>query len=764
MKSHLPRILAALLTFVASTAASVRAEVPLQVVDTKAKTEVRIIADSTAISPGGTVRVGLLFKPEPGWHLYWLNPGDTGLPTRVTFEAPDGFAFGEIGWPSPLRFVDKLGGLSYGYEKEILVQAEVRAPDDLFQHTPEGTSVTIEAKASWLACKENCIQGTVRLGLPLPVREPESAGREGPDAPMFARYSGMVPVAAGPQWSVEFKPPAEPVRPGSSFEVQLFLKAVDGSAIAAISDAAATFIPRTDKGLVVRTVKPETADGGLRVTIAGEAMLESDPLTDRLDGVLAFMQGDKRVNLLVGTAIARAPGDAAAAVATTPTTPTSPGIGAASSAAVCEGVGPGSGPEDAISSFLLALLFAFVGGFILNAMPCVLPILSIKMLSLVEQSQERREVIWRHGLAYTGGVLASFLILAVLLVALKATNWAFQMQDPTFIAVFTSIVFAFALSLFGVFELSLPFASRIDEKVSNSHGYMSSFNYGIFAVLLGTPCTAPFLGPAMTYAFTQPPLELTLLLLTVGLGLAFPFLVLARFPAWRRLMPKPGAWLLTFKKAMAFLLVGTAVFLIHTLAFQVSRDALVGFLIFLSFLSLALWIYGNWTSPGRANKTRFIATFVSVGIVAVTANAFISTERPAPPSGAIMAGGIAWLDFDQVDVNALATGGRTVFIDFTAEWCTTCKVNENGAIYTDRVREALKALDVTSVKADFTVHKPAIAEWLTRFGQPSVPLYVVIPAGRPEDAFALSTILSIEDVVAGLCKGGASTAPTTASR
>jgi thiol:disulfide interchange protein DsbD len=214
---------------------------------------------------------------------------------------------------------------------------------------------------------------------------------------------------------------------------------------------------------------------------------------------------------------------------------------------------------------------------------------------------------------------------------------------------------------------------------------------------------------------------------------------------------------------MGFLLVGTAVFLIHTLAYQVSRDALVGFLIFLSIFSFALFVYGHWTSPGRSTRTRLTASVIVVALVAFSAHSFVSTERPPAPSGSIMAGGIAWLDFDQVDVNALARDGRTVFIDFTAEWCTTCKVNEESAIYTDRVREALKALDVTPVKADFTVHKPAIAEWLQRFGQPSVPLYVVIPAGRPEAAFALPTLLSVDDVLAGLCKGGASLV-TTAGR
>jgi len=739
------------------------AEAPPPQSDTKAKTKVSLVSDSTAVEPGSTFTIAIHLQPEPEWHIYWLNSGDTGLPTRVTFEGPDGLSFGEIAWPAPSRFVDKTGGLTYGYDKAVVLQSEVRVPDDLLARVAEGSLVNLEAKVAWLACKENCIQGSVHLGLSLPVREVAAADRRSANTPLLAIHAARVPSALPAEWMLEFKPTTSPVKGGTPFELKAYITHPAGEALTPHPDAAASFVPLTASGLIVRGATAKGLEtGGLEVTITGEADIETGPLTTELAGVLQLTHGGATRAFHVATTLERAPADPdVIAAALNPTVTSTPTIAAAGD--VCASVTGGSGGDELISSFMLALLFAFVGGFILNAMPCVLPVLSIKMLSLVEQAQEKREVIWRHGLAYTAGVLASFLILAIVLVALQATNWAFQMQDPTFVVIFTSIVFAFALSLFGVFELSMPFASKMDATVANSHGYMSSFNYGIFAVLLGTPCTAPFLGPALTYAFTQPPLELTLLLLMVGLGLAFPFLVLARFPAWRRLMPRPGPWLITFKKAMGFLLVGTALFLIQTLAYQVSRDALVGFLIFLAFFSLALWIYGHWTSPARGTRSRVLATMIALGTVALSANAFISTEHPAPTAGSVVAGGITWLDFDQVDVNAIAQGGKTVFIDFTAEWCTTCKVNESGAIYTDPVREALKALNVTAVKGDFTIHKPEIAVWLQRFGQPSVPLYVVIPAGRPADAFALPTILSVNDVLAGLCRGGKSTSGTTAS-
>ncbi|HRE92508.1 MAG TPA: thioredoxin family protein, partial [Myxococcota bacterium] len=418
----------------------------------------------------------------------------------------------------------------------------------------------------------------------------------------------------------------------------------------------------------------------------------------------------------------------------------------------CADVPPLDRTDDGkLSSFALALLFAFLGGLILNAMPCVLPVLSLKILGIVEQAKDSPQTVWRHGLFYTAGVLASFLVMAILLIALQQTSWAFQFQDPVFVGVFTAIVFAFSLSLFGVFEIGLPGASKIDAAVAGSHGYASSFNYGIFAVLLGTPCTAPFLGPALTFAFTQPPFEMTLLLLSVGLGLAFPFLLLARFPGWRKILPKPGAWLMTFKKVMAFFLVGTAVFLLSIFAAQVSREALVSYLVFLTLLALSLFIYGNWTEPSRSPRVRWVATAVALGLTVWSAITFVSVDPPEGTGPTMTAGGITWHDFDRIDVNARASDGHLVFVDFTADWCTTCKVNEATAIHTDEVRDLIHALGVLPVKGDFTQYKPEIAKWLEKYEEPSVPLYVVIPPGRPDEAFKLPTLLSESDVKSGLC-------------
>ncbi len=776
---HRPLIALAslLLAMAAPPTALAAGEAPKTKVTTD-KVSARIVTDVSRVAPGARFRVGIHFETEPHWHIYWRHPGDTGIATEVTFQAPDGYHFGEVRWPTPRRFVDALGGSSYGYADEVLLFADVTAPADAL----EGSDLRVDAHASWLVCKENCIKGRADLALTLPVASPDPEGAESADRALFAKYAAAVPVPLPEGIVLDATLDREGVRAGESFAVTISVHDPSGAALTLPGEAGDAFFPAPAAGLRTTGVEVGQAAalpaGGLALEVSGEASRAESKRGDHIDAVLAleragepvFYEARVPIPRLAGVAEVAAVSPAPAAGSPHASPPhasspraTSPRASSKMAAAggICATAGAPSGPADAgLGSLWLALLFAFVGGVILNAMPCVLPVLSIKILSLVEQSDSDRKVIWRHGVVYTAGVLASFLALAILMISLQATNWAFQMQDPLFVAVFAAVVFAFALSLFGVFEVSLPGATRIEGKVAGSHGYMSSFNYGIFAVLLGTPCTAPFLGPAMTYAFTQPPLQLTLLLLTVGLGLASPFLLLAAFPQWKRLLPRPGPWLTTFKKVMGFLLVGTAVFLVHTLNTQVSRGAMSGYLVFLAILALGLWVYGHWGNPIRGRRSRYLGSVVAVAIVVGGAMSFVSTEPPAARAGTIMAGGIAWHDFDQLDVKAAAAEGRTVFIDFTAEWCATCKVNENTAIYNDTVRALFDQLDVMPVKADFTINKPQIGEWLERFDEPSVPLYVVLPAGKPDRPIKLPTLLSTQDVVNAVCEAGPSKVQT----
>lgn len=452
------------------------------------------------------------------------------------------------------------------------------------------------------------------------------------------------------------------------------------------------------------------------------------------------------------------------------------------------------------TSLATMLLFALLGGLILNVMPCVLPVLSIKVLGLVNQAEDDAKRIWLHGVAYTVGILVSFAALGALIIAAqtsgKMVGWGFQFQNSGFVATLVAVVFAFGLNLFGLFEVSFPGAGSLDQVAAKQHGLSGSFLNGVFATILATPCTAPFLAPALGFALSQPPAILMLMLLVVGFGLALPFLVLAAFPTWSRLLPKPGPWMTTFKKSMGFLLLGTAVWLLDVLSYQVSREGLISFLAFLLVIAFGGWIYGHWGDPMRSARSRWTAMIVALALIGGGAQAMIDLERPAPAAAPppvaaaptepgddqqedakpeeaaaaaavaapqpkiappVVDGEIQWLDFARNDVNAMAKEGKTVFIDFTASWCVTCKVFERTVINTDEMKAKLTKDCVVPVKADYTNEDPNITTWLKRFKRPGVPMYLILPAGKPDEVIKLPDALTASSMLEGLKKAGPST-------
>ncbi|MFT7579579.1 MAG: thiol:disulfide interchange protein/DsbC/DsbD-like thiol-disulfide interchange protein [Myxococcota bacterium] len=728
--------------------------------DTLSKDHVtaRLVSDVSAVAPGETIRLGVEFKMTPHWHIYWRHSGASGIPTKIDFTGPDGAAFEEMQWPTPKRignYTDP-AGVTYGYEDKVILFSDVVVPADLV----EGSSATFDAKVGWLVCYVNCINGRGNLRLTLPVRADDKADRLSGDAEAIAAFAALVPKRDSALRVTSTLRDSAGVAPGASFIVDVMIEGEAASTLTAHGDVASSFFPDPAKGLRVTDVKVKTAAGNqLALEIYGGASATAKQLGARFDGVLQFLLNAKPHAIEAQIAVPRV--QAAAAPVETAGVVVAPSMGiskagvARTAEEICASVPafvPNKNQTEGLASVWLALLFGFIGGLILNVMPCVLPVLSLKVMSLVEQSRDSPQTLRRHGLAYTGGVLTSFLILGLIMLGLQVTNIGFQLQSPVFIAIFVAVLVAFALSLFGVFEIALPGVNKLDQKVANSHGYSSSFNYGIFAVLLGTPCTAPFLGPAVTFATAQPPAIMLSILAAVGLGLAFPFLLIAFFPQWQRILPKPGPWLITFKKAMGFLLIGTAVFFINTFLAQVTHGAFIGYLVFLTILSLALWVYGHWAGPIRIPRTRGIATVVALALIVGSAFTFVSTEAPPVREGTITAGGMNWHDFRQNNPNDAALKGRSVFVDFTAEWCSTCKVNEANAIYTDEVREAAEVLGIVMIQGDYTREDAEISKWLTRFQEPSVPLYVVLPAGNPDGAMKLPTFpLSSDDVIGAMC-------------
>ncbi len=704
----------------------------------------RLVSDVDAIAPGGTFRLGVDFTIAPDWHMYWIYPGDVGLPTELRMEGPDGVAFGEVRWPAPQRLVSKNGLVSYGYANEVLAFSEVRVPDSAL----EGERVTVTAHAKWLVCAENCIPGEAALTLTLPV---QGVARASEAAKRIDAAAATVPVPVPPGVRVQSALSRTGVAPGEPFEAVFVIDSVDGRPLTDVE-----LYPAPADGLDTTAVQTETAGpnvpaGGMLARVAGVA--STDPSRDgaRLTVVLRAKRGGQPVAWEFSLAVPRLPIGAtgqpvqSALFATAPIQPGEPPPATLAAAPV------DTAPAISGPSLVTMLLFALLGGLILNVMPCVLPVLSIKVLGLVQQAEEERRTIWYHGVAYTAGILLSFAILGTILIVAKASGeavgWGFQFQEPAFVAGMGALVFAFGLSLFGVFEVELPGADALHGKTAHHHGYTASFMNGVLATLLATPCTAPFLAPALGFALAQPAFILMGFLLTIGLGLALPFLVLAAVPSWARHLPKPGPWMGTFKKAMGFLLIATTVWLIDVLAGQWDRAAMTHYLAFLTALAFAAWIYGHWGSYRFPQRTR-VAALAVAGLVTVGSGFALLRDAPAE------VGDIAWHDFSSVDVEALSGQGKTVFIDFTADWCVTCKVYERTVIDTAAIKDALALGCVTSVRADYTKEDPTITRWLERFKRPGVPMYLILPAGRPHEPMLLPDVLTESSLLEGLKKAG----------
>ncbi len=396
-------------------------------------------------------------------------------------------------------------------------------------------------------------------------------------------------------------------------------------------------------------------------------------------------------------------------------------------------------PKPVAANIWKYLLMAFLGGVILNIMPCVLPVLSIKAMSIVKQAHQGKSVIMRHSFAYTAGILFSFLILATVIVILKiageSVGWGFQFQNTAFVMVLTSMIFVFALSLFDVFIISPP-GMNAATKASGKGGYGGSFFSGIFAVLLATPCSAPLLGTALGFAFSQPPVLIIIFFLLIGLGLALPFILLGFNPKLMKVIPKPGEWMNIFKEIMGFLLLGTAVWLLHVVYQQNGGDYLLKVLIYLVFLGFATWLYGRFVRLEHSRFTQWLFTILAIIIVAASVYVFLPYEEmsaaPTAQNISTEKGFEGWYVFSPELVNELVAKGEPVFIDFGAKWCMTCLSNEKTVITTAEMKEAFELKKVNLIKGDFTKKNPVMQTFMKKFGRAGVPFYVLyIPGKEP---------------------------------
>ncbi|HNX00038.1 MAG TPA: thioredoxin family protein [Candidatus Cloacimonadota bacterium] len=385
-------------------------------------------------------------------------------------------------------------------------------------------------------------------------------------------------------------------------------------------------------------------------------------------------------------------------------------------------------------SILKFLLMGLIGGLILNVMPCVLPVLSIKAMSIVKQSHEDHRQIMQHSFIYVLGVMVSFLILAIIVIVLKTVGtqvgWGFQFQNPIFVVVLTAFIFLFALSLFDVFIIQMPGMNFVSNQ-STRKGLAGSFMSGVFAVVLATPCTAPFLGAALGFAFSQPSYVILPMFLFIGLGLSLPFIIIGFNPKSIKIFPKPGEWMNIFKEAMGFLLLATVVWLLDVLFNQVGGENLIRYIIFLLCIGFAAWLYGRFSKPEHPRHMQWLFFILSI-VVIVVSGSILLKFKPYDVNATVQNQTEEWQPFNPDKVNQLTDQGIPVFIDFTAKWCMTCKVNENTVLYSKEIKEALKDKKVSLFRADYTNGDKLIAEWLKRYNRAGVPLYILYVPGNKE--------------------------------
>lgn len=674
-----------------------------------------LIADSTAVVPGQTMAFGVLFDLAPGWHIYWRNPGDAGLATQLQWEWPEGWEAGPLQWPVPRRIIEPGDLQVFAYKKQVLLWQTVRVPE-----TFAASEATVRVRANWLVCEAICIPGSAFLELTLPV---ESSALPQNEA-TFAEYSAQLPQTTEPPFSTTWTPTAE------GWHLQL-----------AGDFPEADFFPyEQSEGEV-----PIEGHTKLLTAAAGETLL-AVPGRQAQRGLVFLPQAESAKAWLLESPPWQAPTAAA-----TPSPEVSPETAAPQTPAA-----PGL-------SLWLALFYGFVGGFILNLMPCVLPVISLKIFGFIRQAGESPWRIFAHGLAFLAGIFAWFLGLGLLVVLLKNSGaqvtWAFQFQNPWFIAFIAVLVFVFALNLFGVFEVALPGrAGSSMAGLAEREGLGGSFFQGIFATLLATPCTAPFLGTALGFAFSQPSGVILAMFASVAAGMGFPYLLLSARPGWIRFLPKPGAWMERLKQFMGFPLLATLVWLLSVLGGQKGVAGMVWILALLLCFGLACWLYGSFCGALSTPRTRWLAGLTALlavlGGSSFFGGAFARALPPEKASGAIAsAESIAWEAFSQARLDELLQAGKPVFVDFTADWCITCKFNERTAINTPAVRTFLAEHGIIPMKADWTNANPEITAALAKFGRVGVPFYVFYPAGDRLPPITFPELLTEKIFLEGLQSG-----------
>lgn len=669
--------------------------------------EAELIATAKSVAPGSHFTVALKQKIVPGWHTYWRNPGDAGQATALTWTLPTGWSAGDIQWPAPERFIS--GPLmNYVFSDEIYLPVSVQVPADATKGRVE-----LKATADWLVCKDVCVPEQAKLTVAVNVGAATSGS--GPDVVAVNATLAAAPRPAGLKAAYSYVAKGEQVK-----------LVVSGAALRGQDLSKAYFYPYD--GTVIDHVKPQTpakSGAGLTLTIPAGYAFTHNKAPAKLEGVIAFQPGGKAFEV---TATPAKKGDV-----------------------VAGGPGPGDG-DNGMGGLPGALVFAFVGGLILNLMPCVFPVLSIKAAALARHVEHRTRAAI-EGLMFLIGCVLSFVALAAALIlaqqAGQAVGWGFQLQSPVVVAILTLLMLAIGLNLSGVFEIGLSLQGTGQGLAANG-GLAGAFFTGVLAVVVAAPCTAPFMAGAIGWAFTRPPVEALSVFVALGVGLAAPFVAVSLMPSVFKRLPRPGAWMEGLKKFLAFPMYGTAAWLAWVFVQQSGANGLALLFAAAVLAAFACWLFGVSQRAQRPLLSRLGALAGIAGAVplllagvAMTASAAASSASASPVQG------LASEAWSPARVDQLRAAGRPVFVDFTAAWCVTCQVNERTALATSGVAAAFKRTNTAYLKADWTNRNAEIADALKTVGRAGVPLYLVYDpkGGEPQ---VLPQILTEGGVVSAL--------------
>ncbi len=657
-----------------------------------------LLAEVSQVKPGEPFWVALRQTIKPHWHTYWKNPGDSGLPTEIAWTLPAGAKADPIVWPAP-TLIDVSGVINYGFQDDILLLVRITPPADV-----TGT-LALKADANWLVCDDVCIPEEGKLALDLPVGAAATPADAATRA-LFDKARRAVPVES--PWPARFGlaksgdptllVDAKGLKPGTIRDVYFFpaewgpvaSMAKQSASVTAEGiriplkkgDAKATTAPASIAGTLVLTEK--TGDGEQRQ--AFDVVAKLDPAFVPGPAPLAAVDGSESLTLVQ------------------------------------------------------ALLFALLGGLILNLMPCVFPVLAMKAAAFARLAGHERSAMRRDGLAYTAGVLVAFGAMAAVVIAIRASlgevNWGFQFQSPIFSLLVAYLFFVVGLNLAGVFEVGSRFVG-VGQGLTARNGTTGAFFTGVLAVVVATPCTAPFMAAALGFALAQPAPQTLAVLLAMGFGLALPYLALSMTPALQRLMPRPGPWMDRMRQFLAFPMWASAVWMIWVLTQQTGPDGVIYALGGMILIAFAIWLlrFGSAGTLGAWLRRGLAASAVLLALAAVfklqDSPATAASASGGPSSGVSFDG---WERFSRARMTEAAAAGKPVFVDFTAAWCITCLVNERVALETPGARRAFEQTGTVKLKGDWTNRDPEITSVLKELGRAGVPLYLYWAPGaeRPK--------------------------------